>query len=60
MFTGTLACPEGAGAYERLDEKALRRRQLDLGQQKRRRDEGEEPLTSRESVRHAPSVSGYR
>jgi hypothetical protein len=30
------------------------------GQQKRRRDEGEEPLTLRDSVRHAFSVSGYR
>ena|SRR5258708_33156922 len=60
MFTGTLACPEGAGACEHLDEEALRRRQLDLGQQKQRRDEGEEPLTSRESVRHTLSVSGYR
>ena len=43
-----------------LDEEALRRCQLDLGQQKQRRDEGEEPLTSRESVRHTLSVSGYR
>jgi len=59
----TLARPEGAGACEHLDEEALRRCWLDLGhleQQKRRRDEGEEPLTSRESVRHTLSVSGYR
>ena len=44
MFTGTLACPEGAGACEHLDEEALRRCWLDLGhleQQKRRRDEDE-------------------
>jgi hypothetical protein len=45
-----------------LDEEALHRRQLDLGhlEQQKRREEDEEPLTSRESVRHAFIVLGYR
>src|SRR5258708_36814019 len=51
---GTLACPEGAGACEHLDEEALRRRQLDLGQQKRRRDEGEKSPDSTRQC-HTPS-----